>query len=64
MTTARRVRRDRRRYNAFRRFIASTRIRPFWESYDAVRRAEVVTIIWRGWTRCNCGKRRQSLRLK
>lgn len=71
MTTARRIRRDRRRYNALRELAAAMSrrlpelalMRRQWPPYNA-QQAQADVLAFRGWTRCACGRRRQSIRLR
>jgi hypothetical protein len=75
MTTARRIRRDRRRYNALRELALclSRRLPELshqgggwplrWPPYNA-QQAQADVLVFRGWSSCACGRRRQSIRLR
>lgn len=69
MTTQHRSRRDRVRYNAIRRrynvimralFPGERRRMPH---YSEIRADQTRAVVWRRHTRCECGKRRQTIRL-
>lgn len=69
--TRRRTRRDRIRFNKIRRMyndimrsLLPGDLHMRMPRYDTLHTSGVITAVWRGYTRCACGKRRQTIRLE